>query len=304
LEVENDCNSKGRGITSKPWGKKKKRMYIPRSLFSSAYAHLKAHAHPSSSSVLILCALDTDSLCAAHILATLLKRDYILHQIKPVAGYQDLEKVNDAIVKNNDDLRFIICLGLGGLVDLSAFLELQRPGNRGDDEVGVECWIIDGRRPWNLYNVYAGGKYGAQDLTGTEGKVVGGRHGVGEGVGGIKCFDDGDIDEEMIQEKDAFKALIEMPEIDDNSDSDNDDSNDDDDDDQEEEARSHDGEVEDGVKLDLLGSGSSQVNGRKRKSSDGLDGDSDEDYNGDRSRRPRRDSDAVCYSGVVSLPFC
>ncbi|KAA8914495.1 CDC45 family [Sphaerosporella brunnea] len=149
-------------------------MYIPRSQFSSAYAHLKANASPSTNSVLILCALDIDSLCAARILAYLLKRDYILHQIKPVAGYQDLEKVNETLVKGKDELKFLICLGLGGLVDLSAFLELSREG-----EDGVECWIIDGRRPWNLYNVYGGGK----------------------------CFDDGDIAEEMAREQDAHTLL-------------------------------------------------------------------------------------------------
>ncbi|KAI5821281.1 CDC45 family [Pyronema omphalodes] len=150
-------------------------MFIPRTLFASAYAHLKAHAHPSTSSVLILCALDTDSLCGARILAALLKRDYILHQIKPVAGYQDLEKVNETLVRGNDELRFVICLGLGGLVDLASFLDLAR--DAGDE---AECWIVDGRRPWNLYNVYAGG---------------------------IKCFDDGDILEEMAAEGEAHTLL-------------------------------------------------------------------------------------------------
>ncbi|KAF8533949.1 CDC45 family [Trichophaea hybrida] len=257
-------------------------MFIPRSLFSSAYAHLKSHAHPSTTSVLILCALDADSLCAARILASLLKRDYILHQIKPVAGYQDLEKVNETLVKGNEELKFIICLGMGGLVDLSAFLELSRGG--GAD--GVECWIIDGRRPWNLYNVYGGGKDGDDMVAARGGKVIGGRHGVGDSVGGIKCFDDGDIAEEMEQEKDAFKALIEMPEVDDDSDSD------DDDDDDEGEAASEDEEGEGGVRLDLNGDRrSSQNSGRKRKSSDELMDDSDEEDGGRRSRRIRRDSD-------------
>jgi cell division control protein 45 len=243
-------------------------MYIPRSLFSSAYAHLKENANPSTTSVLILCALDTDSLCAARILASLLKRDYILHQIKPVAGYQDLERVNAKLVKGNDELKFIICLGMGGLVDLSVFLELSRGG--GED--GLECWVIDGRRPWNLYNVYAGGKEGDEDVAARGGKVTGGRHGVGESVGGIKCFDDGDIAEEMQREQHAFEALIEMPEVDDDNDSDDDD----------EAVASDDEEGQGDV---------SQNSTRKRKSSDDRRDDSEDEDGAARSRRPRLNSD-------------
>ncbi|CAZ84703.1 unnamed protein product [Tuber melanosporum] len=150
-------------------------MYIPRPLFSSAYAHLKAHAHSTNPSILLLCALDTDSLCAARILTHLLKQDYVPHKIHPVAGYQELENVNEALVKGNEELRFVICLGLGGLVDIAAFLDLNcgRGGEEGEEggRAKVECWLVDGRRPWNLYNVF--------------------------GVGGVKCFDDGDIEEEL-----------------------------------------------------------------------------------------------------------
>ncbi|KAI5802505.1 CDC45 family [Pyronema domesticum] len=164
-------------------------MFIPRTLFASAYAHLKAHAHPSTSSVLILCALDTDSLCGARILAALLKRDYILHQIKPVAGYQDLEKVNETLIRGNDELRFVICLGLGGLVDLSSFLDLARDG--GEE---AECWIVDGRRPWNLYNIYAGGREGDEAVDARGGKVAGGRH--NDSDSDDDGDDDGDEEEE------------------------------------------------------------------------------------------------------------
>jgi cell division control protein 45 len=255
-------------------------MYIPRSQFSSAYAHLKANANPSTTSVLILCALDTDSLCAARILAQLLKRDYILHQIKPVAGYQELEKVNQTLLVGNTELKFVICLGMGALVDMNMMLDLYRePGAEN-----VECWIIDGRRPWNMFNVYGGStKDGSQkEVAGRGGAVVGGRHGVGEGVGGIKCFDDGDIAEDMTQEQTAFSALIEMPEVDYYAgDSDSDESDD-----------SDDEEGEGGVSLS-----ESQSSARKRKSSDELLDDSEEEDAG-RSRRPRLDSDAV----FVCLP--
>ncbi|RPB03740.1 CDC45-like protein [Choiromyces venosus 120613-1] len=134
-------------------------MYIPRPLLSSAYAHLKAHAHSTNPSILLLCALDTDSLCAARILTHLLKQDYIPHKIHPVAGYQELENVNKTLIKGNEELRFVICLGLGGLIDIAAFLDLT--GGEGERR-RVECWLVDGRRPWNLCNVFGAGGGGEE----------------------------------------------------------------------------------------------------------------------------------------------
>jgi cell division control protein 45 len=234
-------------------------MYIPRPLLSSAYAHLKAHAHSTNPSILLLCALDTDSLCAARILTHLLRRDYIPHKIHPVAGYQELSHVNSTLVRGNEDLRFVICLGLGGLVDLSAMLDLGT----------VECWVVDGRRPWNLHNAFGPLPEGGGEVV--EPKVVGGRYGVGDGVGGIKCFDDGDIEEDMAIEWEAFKALIEMPEVD----SDESDSEDDGDDKSGEE--DEDGDEGGGVAVVAGGSfpAVNGVNGRKRKSSGGDPGGDD-----------------------------
>lgn len=235
-------------------------MFIPRTLFSSAYAHLKAHAHSTNPSILILCALDTDSLCATRILTHLLKSDYIPHKIHPVAGYQELEKLNNTLISGNEELRFVICLGLGGLVDLSNFLDLT-----GEDGRNVECWIVDGRRPWNLYNVYMGPPVGEGLQVREDGRVSGGRYGVGGEVGGIKCFDDGDIEEDMKGEGTAFKELVEMPEVDSEDESDSEDED---------------------------------KNGRKRKRSDEPeDEDSDEESGRNRSRaRVRRDSNEVCLS--------
>ncbi|KAF8476236.1 CDC45 family [Kalaharituber pfeilii] len=273
-------------------------MYISRDLFSSAYLHLKHHAHSTTPSVLILVALDIDSLCATRILTQLLKRDFIPHKIHPVAGYKDLSNVNSTLIKGNEDLRFVICLGLGGMVDLEEFLDLKK-----EDGSSVECWIIDSRRPWNLHNVFGGrggvqefegngvlvvGQAGRQGIAGA--KVTGGRWNVGSRVGGVKCFDDGDVEEEMEGEGNAFNELLDMPEVD----SDDDDSSDDSDEDEEKEevALSGDGhgEEEDGVLRNVVNG-----NGRKRKSDDGLNGDSEEgndiDEEEDRSRRRKTSND-------------
>lgn len=251
-------------------------MYIPRPLLSSAYAHLKAHAHSTNPSILLLCALDTDSLCAARILTHLLKRDYIPHKIHPVAGYQELENVNNTLVRGNEELRFVICLGLGGMVDLSNHLDL---GSAGDGR-NVECWIVDGRRPWNLFNVFAGhGQVEEEEGSIVGGKVAGGRYGVGVAVGGIKCFDDGDIEEDMAEELVAFKALTEMPEVDSDTDSEDDDGD----------GQSSEDEDEDGGVAIGVGQ-SPPVSGRKRKSSDepGEDSEGETDEERTRARRRRR----------------
>lgn len=258
-------------------------MYISRDLFSSAYLHLKHHAHSTTPSILILVALDTDSLCATRILTQLLKRDFLPHKIHPVAGYKDLSNVNDTLIKGNEDLRFVICLGLGGMVDMEEFLDLRK----GDGSC-VECWVVDSRRPWNLHNVFGGksglegqdegdqvlvvGRGGGQGIA--RAKVSGGRWNVGNRVGGVKCFDDGDVEEEMEKEGKAFEELLEMPEVD----SDEDDSDDDEDEDLE---LSRGEEGEELMKNVVNGKG------KKRKSDDGMGGDTDVDSD-ERNRSRRR----------------
>ncbi|KAF8421463.1 putative sna41 protein [Tirmania nivea] len=256
-------------------------MYISRDLFSSAYLHLKHHAHSTTPSILILVALDTDSLCATRILTQLLKRDFLPHKIHPIAGYRDLSNVNETLIKGNEDLRFVVCLGLGGMVDMENFLDLGK-----DDGSFVECWLVDSRRPWNLHNVFGGKRgleeqdqgNGALDVGGSGGqaiagaKVSGGRWNVGNRVGGVKCFDDGDV-EELEKEGKAFGELLEMPDVD----SDEDDSDGDEDEDL---ALSRNEEDEGLTKNAVNG------NGKKRKSSHGTDGDTDVDSDEeDRSRR-------------------
>lgn len=259
-------------------------MYISRDLFAAAYQHLKHHAHGTTPSILILVALDTDALCAARILTSLLKNDYIPHKMHPVAGYKDLKKVNEEHIRGNEELRFLIVIGLGGMVQLADYLELQK-----DDERQVECWVIDSRRPWNLYNIFGENDQGLREgIAGC--RVSGGRFGVGDKVGGIKCFDDGDIEEELEREGKAFRELLEMPVVD-SDDEDEDDDDDDAESDEEDEA------LENGESSENAPENANGVQGngygRKRKSSENAEGSSDddsEDEDGrDRSRRRKRD---------------
>lgn len=205
-------------------------MYLPRGLISHLYVQLLRSHHPLSPPVLILVALEPDALCACRILTTLLKRDYIAHKIQPIAGYGDLARAGQELVRplrttEGGSGGVVVCLGVGGLVDLSEILCLTNEDD--DDTAGVEAWVIDARRPWNLVNVFGGqwqSRKGLDDglesnprkTRGVEKGGVTRQYTTGEG--GIIVFDDGDIDEELSKERDAYYALEEMPEVDDDGD--------------------------------------------------------------------------------------
>lgn len=265
-------------------------MYLPRQLISHLYLQLLRSHHPLSPPVLILVALEPDALCACRIFTALLKRDYIPHKIQPVAGYGDLARAGEELVKpmqttNGGAGGVVVCLGVGGLVDLSEILRLSDPEDEVEDLGGVEVWVFDARRPWNLSNVFGG-----QPVVGQTPGEVGGNarmntRGVDKGCitqsyasgnGGIVVYDDGDIVEEMGKEREAYSALLDMPELDDD---DGGPGSDDDDADQE------------------LGSGT-----KKRKSWSGRE-DEDESDEEDGPPRQRRRSNSVRGLSIVSSPF-
>lgn len=121
----------------------------------------------------------------------------------------------------------VICLGVGGLVDLGGLLGIEGDGEEGGGFEGVEVWVVDARRPWNLGNVFGGAPMApnpedSQVAAATRSQlgVEGGRiqRSYRPGKGGIIVFDDGDIEEELGAERESYLALVDMPEIDDNGD--------------------------------------------------------------------------------------
>ena len=214
-------------------------MYLPRNLITHLYNHLLRSHHPLSAPVLILAALEPDALCACRILSALLKRDYIPHKIQPVSGYADLSKAGDELVKPMKTTEggaggLVVCLGVGGLVDLEDLLGLQSPDEEQDAMGGVEVWVLDARRPWNLSNVF-GGQPTRQVLGETDSNARRKEPGVDKGCiqssyrpgrGGVIVFDDGDIADELEAERDAYCALADMPEVEDADVDDSDDGND------------------------------------------------------------------------------
>ncbi|RMD44412.1 hypothetical protein DV735_g762, partial [Chaetothyriales sp. CBS 134920] len=202
-------------------------MYLPRSLISHLYNHLLKTHHPTSPPVVILSSLDTDAICACRILTALLKRDYIPHTIQPVSGYADLSKVGEEVIRpmktsEGGSGGVVVCLGVGGLVDLAAVLGLEEDENEGTDGLGgIDVWILDARRPWNLSNVFGGMPETMpqpHQPPGAPQRVPGVDKGCIQmsykpGRGGIVVFDDGDIADELAAERDAFYALADMPEL-------------------------------------------------------------------------------------------
>ncbi|KAF4483413.1 cell division control 45 [Fusarium agapanthi] len=202
-------------------------MYLPRQLISKLYVHLQQTRHPLSPPVLILVALEPDALCACRTLTRLLKHDYIPHKIQPVAGYTDLEKAGRELVvpmmeSQGGSGGVVVCLGVGGMVDLGPLLGLEPEGD-GQPYSGVEVWVMDAHRPWNLGNVFGGfpldpdtevsSSYQSRCPTGVNGGMI--ESAFKPGKGGIIVFDDGDIVDDMQIERNAYLELMEMPEIDD-----------------------------------------------------------------------------------------
>jgi cell division control protein 45 len=203
-------------------------MHLPRSLISKLYTHLQNTRHPLSPPVLILVALEPDALCACRILTRLLKHDYIPHKIQPVAGYADLEKAGSELVVPMMESRggsggVVVSLGVGGMVDLGPLLGLEPEGGEVPYS-GVEVWVMDAHRPWNLANVFGGfpldpttdesSSYQSRSPPGVEAGQI--TRTFRPGKGGIVVFDDGDIEDNLADERDAYLALVDMPDIDDN----------------------------------------------------------------------------------------
>lgn len=114
----------------------------------------------------------------------------------------------------------VVCLGVGGLVDLGGLLGIDADGDE-TSYGGIEVWVVDARRPWNLGNVFGGhpvlpqievdGEMVNPPPTGVNGGKI--ERGYKPGKGGIIVFDDGDIEQDLGTERDAYLALVDMPEV-------------------------------------------------------------------------------------------
>lgn len=202
-------------------------MFLPRGQIAQLYEELVRNIHPLSPPLLVFTSLNVDSLCATRILTALLRRDYVTHKVQPVSGYSDLQRFGREMVSPMTRQRggeggVVVCLGVGGLVDLEEVLGLDGQNPDGEDvdvrDHGIEVWVVDARRPWNLQNVFGNSVQAAEDngvpqqRPGTEqGKVLPNYR---AGKGGVIVWDDSDIETDLSAEREAFIALQDMPDID------------------------------------------------------------------------------------------
>ena len=98
-------------------------------------------------------------------------------------------------------------------------LDTEIPGE--DPSGAVEVWLIDARRPWNLGNVFAGdpvevvlketgGNIKSRLTEVNNGKI---QPSYKPGQGGIIVYDDGDIDDDLTAEREAYCGLKEMEDV-------------------------------------------------------------------------------------------
>lgn len=108
------------------------------------------------------------------------------------------------------------------MVDLGPLLGLEPEGDNTPYS-GIEVWVLDAHRPWNLANVFGGfplepetdeaTSYQTRSPVGVKAGEVGRAY--KSNKGGIVVFDDGDIEADLSTERGAYLALLDMPDFDD-----------------------------------------------------------------------------------------
>ncbi|KAI9106301.1 CDC45 family [Phlyctochytrium arcticum] len=123
--------------------------YVKFAHLDEVYRRVKSNAlkdgNAGASTVLIFVSPDADGICALKILVYLLKADCIAHKIVPVAGPNDLIDANVDHVQSNEELRSVIMLNCGGVIDLPEVLSLT------DD---MMVYICDSHRPLSLQSLF------------------------------------------------------------------------------------------------------------------------------------------------------
>ena len=82
--------------------------------YAEAYARILADFRSSpltsASSVLILVAPDADALCAARMLSDLFNQDDVIHHIRPVSGFDELERIRLDLVGLTEVVQVLLYL--------------------------------------------------------------------------------------------------------------------------------------------------------------------------------------------------
>ncbi|RCK57407.1 Cell division control protein 45 [Candida viswanathii] len=193
-------------------------MYITPNQYARAFHDIKRSSlsHSTCKLVLFVSCLDVDALCAAKIWSLLLRKELIQYQLIPVTGYSDLKVHYE---KLDADVSNIILIGCGAMLDLEGFFDLNPEEFLGDNDLAEavddndldavkpdnysltrKIYVIDGHRPWNLDNLF--------------------------GSAMVICLDNGYVDGNLQDEKEAYKILVEIGEEEDDEDEQDEDASD------------------------------------------------------------------------------
>lgn len=182
-------------------------MYITPNQYAKTFQDIKRSSlsHSTCKLVIFVSCLDVDALCAAKILSLLLRKELIQYQLIPTTGYSDLKLHYD---KLDSEVTNIILIGCGAMLDLEGFFDVNPEeflgdnsttnGHTIDNDTELELdavktdnfaltrkiYVVDGHRPWNLDNLF--------------------------GSAMVVCLDNGYIDGNLNEEKEAYNVLVEM----------------------------------------------------------------------------------------------
>mmetsp|Transcript_47878 Transcript_47878/g.102295 ORF Transcript_47878/g.102295 Transcript_47878/m.102295 type:complete len:627 (-) Transcript_47878:26-1906(-) len=127
-----------------------------------------ATASPDAITLLILVALDVDALSTCAMLTRMLESEEISHCVKPVRDYSMMSEIFVTYMLDNAELRNVLLINCGGLVDLMGLLqerldildEGNAAGARSVHSVPHAecCWyVLDSHRPISLQNAMCDG---------------------------------------------------------------------------------------------------------------------------------------------------
>ncbi|CAK4712902.1 hypothetical protein LEN26_007815 [Aphanomyces euteiches] len=175
-------------------------MLWPREQFIVAYKQVLSDAIDTyGASVLLLVALDVDSIAAVSILTSLLQADMVAYSLVPVSGYKQLAEMTFS-----SEIRSIFLINCGAMVDVYSSLKLT------DQKV----YVIDSHRPLHLANVYD--RHGIVVLFDDEGQAEGDFPEDGSDIEAIEQEDEGDEEEDDDDEDsdDESEGEAEVPDQD------------------------------------------------------------------------------------------
>jgi len=117
----------------------------------------------------------------------MLRADHVAYSLVPVSGYSHASTLLRALGESNNDIRSVVLINCGAIVNLTNLLPWHRPE--------LTCYVIDSHRPVHLANVYERERvFVLHDEE--EDMDEGGLPSDGEGLSGGEDSEDDDDDEE------------------------------------------------------------------------------------------------------------